>query len=115
MYVNYPKFNYKRAFRFLYTVLNLFRIGRISSINIEPNTTNDYYDLSFWFKRTYIEFTCFNNISFNEICKIKLGKELTEDKREFYKSIFRHFFGDGVNVPYDAIEKDVPLKPFRFE
>ena len=25
VYLNYPKFNYKRAFRFLYTVLNLYR------------------------------------------------------------------------------------------
>ena len=38
--------------------------------------------------------------------------ELTEeDKRGFYKSVFRHFFGEGVRVPYKLIDRDVPLKP----
>ena len=112
MYVNYPVFNYKRAFRFLYIVLNLFRIGRISLINIEPN--NYYIDFKFWFNGTYIEFACFNKSTFNEICKMNLGKDLTkEHKREFYKYIFRHFFGDGVYVPYRLIDRDVPPKPLK--
>ena len=43
VYLNYPKFNYKRAFRFLYTMLNLYRIyEQINWMDFEPIATNDY-------------------------------------------------------------------------
>ena len=43
VFVNYPKFNYKRAFRFLYTMLNLYRIyEQINWMDFEPIATNDY-------------------------------------------------------------------------
>ena len=107
MYVNYPKFTYKRAFRFLYTMLNLYRdCKQIDYMSL--NTTNVYdIALIFWNENNYIIF-------YEDGDGLNLCKELTEEyKRAFYGYVFRHFFGEGVRVPYKLIDKDVPLKPIK--
>ena len=117
VYVNYPKFNYKRAFRFLYTVLNLYRIyEQINWMTFIPITDNDYIiQLNFSIKSNYMGFYYYNRRKHtigNEIVLCK-GELTEEDKREFYRAIFRHFFGENVKkIDYKAIDRDVPFKPF---
>ena len=43
VYVNYPEFTYKRTFRFLYTMLNLYKNSKlINRMSFNLNTTNGY-------------------------------------------------------------------------
>ena len=111
VYVNYPKFTYKRAFRFLYTLLNLYKIGK--QIRFMNLPTTDIY-LNFIFELYYnIGFCYYNNRTGKKGDEKILGNELTEkDKREFYKSVFCYFFGGEVRVPYKLIDRDVPLKSY---
>ena len=114
MYVNYPKFSYKRAFRFVYTVLNLYKYCKqIDWISFEPITTD--LILRFGLFKNHIRFNYYN-LRTGEIASIIcLDMELMEkDKRYFYNSVFRHFFGYKVkNIDYGAIDRDVPIKPIR--
>ena len=116
VFVNYPEFTYKRVLRFLYTVLNLYRFYKqINWMTFEPITTDDYIiQLEFGTEFNRIEFYYDNikrDVRGNDI---NLCKELTEeDKRVFYNSVFRHFFGEKVDIDYDAIIRDVPFKPIR--
>ena len=119
VFVNYPQFTYKRVFRFLYTlVLNIYKLDRhIDFIDFEPLADDYVTKLYFWFhvRRNEIKFEYYNRTGKIE-CGIYLcdEEELTEkNKREFYKSVIRHFFGDKVKVPYKLIDKDVPLKPIK--
>ena len=115
VFVNYPKFNYKRAFRFVFTVLNLYRIDeQFRWIVFTPSTANDYDDtqLQFWIEFGYIDFHYYD-IKTNENGNIiDLSKILTEaDKIEFYNSV-TYYFGCGL-INYDTLERNVPLKPLR--
>ena len=118
VYVNYPEFNnYKRAFRFLYTVLNLYRnYKQMAWMSFEPITTNDYViQLKFWIESKHIGFHYYNakaKVSGNDM---NLSKELTEEyKIEFYNSVIRHFFGEKANkIDYGAIDRNVPIKPIK--
>ena len=118
VFVNYPEFTYKRALRFLSTVLNLFRIDeQINWMTFEPITTDDYIiQLEFGTEYDLIEFYYENikrDVRGNDI---DLCNELTEeDKEEFYNSVMRHFFGEKKvkNIDYEAIDRDVPFKPIR--
>ena len=114
VFVNYPKFNYKRAFRFLYTVLNLYKIGeQIGWMNFKPITANDYniqLNFSFDFYINYIGF--YSSKKCDCGTEINLYNELNENyKKYFYKSVFCYFFREGVKVPYELIDRDVPFKP----
>ena len=116
MYVNYPQFNYKRAFLFLYTVLNIYRIDeQIDWMFFEPITTNEHDALQFWFNRTCIIFCYYNKRTNAYRYEIDLCKKLTKDyKRKFYSSVFCHFFGDKVKkIDYEDIDRDVPIKILR--
>ena len=129
VYLNYPKFNYKRAFRFLYTVLNLYKfykqIAWISFTPItdyefdihtwweRPNTENgDDIELGFSIESNYIGFRTLNMRTYKRGAEINLSNELNEyRKRNFYKSVFRYFFKEDVKVPYKLIDRYVPIKP----
>ena len=131
VYLNYPKFNYKRAFRFLYTVLNLYKFYKqIAWISFSPIT--DYkFDIHTWWERpktensddielgfsiesNYIGFRTLNLRTYKRGAEINLSNELNEyHKRNFYKSVFRYFFKEEVKVPYKLIDRNVPIKPLR--
>ena len=113
VYVNYPKFNYKRAFHFLYTLLpNLYRMDRhIKYIRFCPFNDDYVTTLYFWFNfLDGIRFVYYNRTNEHRY-EISLYDE--KDKRKFYYSVFYHFFKKGVSVPYELIDRDVPLKPLR--
>ena len=116
MFVNYPEFTYKRAFRFLYTMLNLYRDYKQNNKMIFKPLADDYViKLYFVAKYNHIRFYYYNNKTNEYGAKINLFKKLREeDKRVFYESVFYHFFKKGVSVPYELIDRDVPLKPLRF-
>ena len=116
VFVNYPKFSYKRAFRFLYTMLNLYKNSKlINGMSFNLNTTNDYViELIFEVKNNHIKFYYYNTKTCGYGTEIYLlSKVLIEKhKREFYRAVFRHFFGEKVNkIDYKAIDRDVPIKP----
>ena len=112
-YVNYPEFTYKRTFRFLYTMLNLYKYCKeITWMAFKAITTDLKLQFGLFINHIYFNY---NNLrtgqSGTSIC---LDMELIEgDKRYFYNYVMHHFFGDSVKVPYDAIERDVPIKPLR--
>ena len=113
MFVNYPKFTYKRAFRFVYKMLNLYRnCKQIGSIYFEPDTFNDI-ELIFRNALGHIEFHYYDTKTIGYGDDINLSKELTAYKREFYDSVFRYFFGykEVKKINYKAIDKYVPFKP----
>ena len=117
VFVNYPNFNYKRAFRFIYTVINLYRIDKqITQMNFKPITINVLnMELNLQFK-TYIQFRYFNIINhIGTELKINLDMGLTEkDKRDFYYAVFCHLLGGKVkNIDYEAIDRDVPITLIR--
>ena len=134
VYLNYPKFNYKRAFRFLYTVLNLYKYYKqIAWMSFTPITDSLYkfdlhaawmrkpniekgddIELRFLIESNYIGFYYFDIRTYKKGVEINLSNELSEyHKRYFYKSVFRHFFKEEVKVPYKLIDRYVPIKPLR--
>ena len=117
VYVNYPNFNYKRAFRFLYTVINLYRdCEQMNWMSFTPNTTNGYViKLQFWTEKNHIRVNYYNTKGYGCGTEIILSKELIEKyKREFYRYVIRYFFGKKVQkIDYEAIDRDVPIKPIR--
>ena len=59
VFVNYLVFNYKRAFRFVYTVVNLYRNCKQNGwMNL--TTTEQNIKLEFWVESDYIEFHYYN-------------------------------------------------------
>ena len=115
VFVNYPEFTYKRAFRFLYTMLNLYKNSKlISWMSFDLNTTYDYaIRLNFVDKNNHIRFYYYKK-AYGYGAEIDLSYEQSEENmREFYYSVFHHFFGYDVDIDYDAIIKDVPFKPIR--
>ena len=113
VYANYPKFSYKRAFRFVYTILNIFKIDEhFHSIRFEPTKqhTKDmeigliYYPFSYILRLDDINREIILYDSRNEI--------KPERKRIFYDYVIHHFFGKNAAMSYEAIDRDVPLKPF---
>ena len=93
VFVNYPKFTYKRTFRFLYSILNIFRISDIFTLYLR-HTTN--------LITTVKELVFENGIWGLELrrsdANIRLYKEDQIRKYEgsIYNSVIRHFFGYGV-------------------
>ena len=103
-------------------MLNLFRIDKcIDDIDFYP-LDNDYVtDLYFSRSETTlneIKFSYYNNRIDKRSCVMFFYDEesLSEyHKREFYYSVFRHFFKKEIKVSYKLIDRDVPLKPFKVE
>ena len=113
VYANYPKFSYKRAFRFVYTMLNIFKIDEhFHSIRFEPTKqhTKDMEIGIFYYPFSYILRLYDIN---REIILYDSSNEIKpERKRMFYDYVIRHFFGKDAQADYKAIDRDVPLKPF---
>ena len=109
MYVNYPKFSYKSAFRFVFSVLNIYNIDDsfIDTITFTPIAV--FSDVSLLFFRNLRE----NAIVFSDYCNINLKNLTKEHKRILYKRIIQHFFGYKVDIDYDSIKIDVPFKPLE--
>ena len=108
VFVNYPKFTYKRTFRFLYSILNICRISDIFTLYLR-HTTNlitKVKELEFNSGIWGLEFRlCSDIVRFYKEDQIQKYKDL------IYKSVIQHFFGYDVNIDYDALERDVHLKP----
>ena len=129
VYVNYPEFSYKRAFRFIYTMLNIFRLDKhITWLTFKPITPfewdkyaswvgkpvpdTDDIQLNFSIEFNYIKFHSRNIRIYDSGDEINLSKELSEyHKRYFYKSVLLHFFKRKIRLPYKLIDRDVPFKP----
>ena len=111
VFVNYPQFTYKRTFRFLYTMLNLYCKQNNKMMIFKPLTDDYVIELYFVAENNHIRFYYYKK-TYGHGDVINLSKELTEeDKREFYYAVFYHFFEGRLMVPYKLIDKDVPFKP----
>ena len=109
VFVNYPKFTYKRTFRFLYSILNICRISSNIFKLYLRHTTNLI---------TKVKELEFENNTFGlELRRLDANICLYEEDQirkyegSIYNSVIRHFFGYDVNIDYDALERDVHLKP----
>ena len=113
VFVNYPKFNYKRAFRFVYAMLNIFRLDEhINHMCFEPTSEHHISDeLNFVYKDKVITF---KDYSSNPTYKLILSDNKLPErgKEKFYKYIFHYFFDD-IDVPYELLKRDVLLKPIK--
>ena len=115
VYANYPEFTYKRAFRFVYTMLNIFKIDKhFHSIRFAPTEQHNRF-----MEIGLIYYPFYDTLCLEDHTEIKLydsSNEIKpEKKRMFYDYVIRHFFGKNKkNAPknYDVIDRDVPLKPF---
>lgn len=126
VYVNYPVFNYKRAFRFLYTVINIYRMDvHINSISFYPYAKDYVTGLNFrfhYYASNDIIFMYFDRITRRRGPTIFLCDEekLTEEyKIAFYDSVLLHFFGEESElvsyksekrISYKVLDRDVPIK-----
>ena len=94
VFVNYPKFTYKRTFRFLYSILNIFRISKQIFTLYLRHTTNIIT------KVKELEFV--NGIWGLELRRLDANICLYEEDQirkyegSIYNSVIRHFFGYGV-------------------
>ena len=114
VFVNYPKFNYKRAFRFVYAMLNIFRLDKhITHMHFEP-TSEHHISAGLIFDYNDEEIT-FKDYDSKPTYKLILSdKKLPErGKEKFYNRVDCYFDYCRYGINYDTYERDVPLKPIK--
>ena len=96
-------------------MINIFRLGQISRIKFEPALVhNKNNELKFLYTdKGVVSYDTYNNEKEN--VNLYTKKQKPENKKKFYKRVVRHFIGQILgDIDYDAIDRDVPLKPIRF-
>ena len=113
VYLNYPKFTYKRAFRFLYYILDIFKlINHVDSLNFYHTIHDNTENLQFYNEYDGIKMRLIYNVM---DYKVNLSEEenILRRRNSIYKFVIQHFFGMDANIDYKALKRDVPLKPIK--